>query len=356
MNPRKSEIFTDCFDAPSPAPLQATRCHLPFRRTIAGFLALLLLLLVAGVSVLAPDAPAIAAGTNTNDPATWQTEPGETCVKIEPVTVVPYILPDAPTDRTYSKIVVKAGSSGKSVTDENAVFPNPTPGARYQHPEKDSISHIILCTIPVRDPLPQDASASVSTVPPTCGAGEQLVLGTPVNAVWGPVTDAYSVTATATEGHAFVGGELTQTFSGSLAAQLSSTDPRCVGPKEGNPADPSHTDQQCVAGATAGGSITVELIEGFTYTITGPNDFRWVSGTVATVSGLEPGSYVVTVEAQSGYVLVGAESWPYEVTTQPSANCSPVEQDASASVSTVPPTCGAGEQLVLGTPVNAVWG
>lgn len=44
-----------------------------------------------------------------------------------------------------------------------------------------------------------------------------------------------------------------------------------VGCLDGNPGDPSHTNQQCVAGVVKGGTITVELKEGFTYTITGPN-------------------------------------------------------------------------------------
>ena len=289
------------------------------------------LLLTVGLSVVAVTMPASATsgyptGSSANQPENWQLQDGETCSKVEPVTVVPYILPDPPAGRTYSKIVVKAGSE-QSTSNPNYVVENPTPGQGYKHPEKDSISHIILCTIPIpfdwnwqyaaptcdaltvtypanipagqandvnvrikygsnygteltlnfhnnagtwsgtqvftysthpnwpanigpfkvvwtqvggtnyhwegevacNQPVP-DASASVTIVPPTCSAGAQLVLNTPVNATWGAVTGAYSVTATAVAGHTFPGGALTQTFTDTLAPKLSSTDPACAPP------------------------------------------------------------------------------------------------------------------------------
>ena len=43
----------------------------------------------------------------------------------------------------------------------------------------------------------------------------------------------------------------------------------------------------------------------FTYTITGPDGFEWVSADVATVTDLQPGTYIVKVEAAEGYVLTG---------------------------------------------------
>jgi hypothetical protein len=98
--------------------------------------------------------------------------------------------------------------------------------------------------------------------------------------------------------------------------------PAFVGCLDGNPADPSYSNQQCVAGVLIGGSITVELIEGFTYTITGPNGFEWVSADVDTVTGLEPGEYTVTVEAAEGYVLTGDTVWPYTVTIDEPVHCS----------------------------------
>ncbi len=291
-----------------------------FTKAVAFFGAVLLTVGVAVVAIVIPTSAAYGypTGNDANQPGNWQLLDGETCIKIEPVNTVPYVLPPAPDGRSYSKIVVKAGSD-ESVSEPNAVFLNPTPGQGYQHPEKDSISHIILCTVPVpfnwdwqyaaptcdaltvtypadipagqandvnvrvmygngyateltlnfhndggtwsgtqsftysthpnwpvnigpykvvwtqvagtnyhwsgdvscgSVTLPEDASALVSTTPATCEAGEQLVLATPINATWGPVIGAYSVTATAEDGHLFPGGSPTQTFIGELASAL----------------------------------------------------------------------------------------------------------------------------------------
>jgi len=290
-----------------------------FKKVIASLGAVILTVGVAvvGVTIPASATDGYPTGSAANQPANWQLLPDETCVDIQPVNTVPYVLPAAPDGRSYSKIVVKAGSES-SVTEPNAVFLNPTPGGQgYKHPEKDSISHIILCTVPfdydwqysaptcyaltVNYPadipsgqandvnvrivygvgyateltlnfhnnagtwsgtqaftysthpnwpenigpykvvwtqvagsnyhwqgeiscgsviVPEDASASVSTTPPTCEAGEQLVLGTAINATWGPVIGAYSVTATANDGHLFPGGSTTQTFTGELEPAL----------------------------------------------------------------------------------------------------------------------------------------
>lgn len=76
----------------------------------------------------------------------------------------------------------------------------------------------------------KDASASVSTTPPTCDVAEKLVLGQTTNATWGTPTrttgpGSYSVTATATSGHAFGDGSSTKSFTGTLADKL---DPNVV--------------------------------------------------------------------------------------------------------------------------------
>lgn len=119
------------------------------------------------------------------------------------------------------------------------------------------------------------------------------------------------------------GGSYTVTFAadGATIPDGQITVPAFEGCLDGNPGDPSHTNQQCVAGVVKGGTITVELKEGFTYTITGPNGFTWVSADVATVTDLEPGTYEVTVEAAPGYILTGPAKWPYEVVIEEPVNC-----------------------------------
>ncbi len=88
---------------------------------------------------------------------------------------------------------------------------------------------------------PADSAASVSKTAATCDAAETLVLGTATNATWGTVTGAYSVTATATDGHKFPADATagvtvstdgkTKTFTGTLAPKLTEgcvTIPKCL--------------------------------------------------------------------------------------------------------------------------------
>ena len=79
----------------------------------------------------------------------------------------------------------------------------------------------------------KDASAVVSTTPPTCDSAEQLVLGRLVNATWGTPSrttgpGAYTVTATATDGHLFADGSRSRTFTGTLGGRR--TGQTCAGP------------------------------------------------------------------------------------------------------------------------------
>lgn len=80
-----------------------------------------------------------------------------------------------------------------------------------------------------------DASASLSTTPPTCHTPETLVLGPAVNATWGIPSRMqgpgdYTVPATANLGHAFADGTTAETFAGTLAGDLSKTK-ACAPPK-----------------------------------------------------------------------------------------------------------------------------
>ncbi len=117
------------------------------------------LLLALGVAV-GGGVAAVAAGatTNTNAAAYWQQLPGEVCVKpafsSENSTTTPYTLPALSAGSAYSKVIVKAGSTGNSVVNENSVYTTDrtggtlTAGDTFVHLEKNSISHVIYCYVP----------------------------------------------------------------------------------------------------------------------------------------------------------------------------------------------------------------
>ena len=200
------------------------------------------LLLAVGMSVVAIAAPASAAppGGGTypptdaaaNEPGNWVVLTGEECDKIDPVNAVPYPLPSPGAGRQFSKVIVKAGSGDGSnliLTDGLAE------GTLVRHNIKDSISHLILCTVPTPvDLIPTDASASVTTTPATCEAAEGDVMVTAVNAtsvITYPTETTYEVVATADANHLFADGEVvdggtvsedhkTKTFTGALDSRL----------------------------------------------------------------------------------------------------------------------------------------
>ncbi len=155
--------------------------------------------LIAGVTAIAiglglavgGTAAATAAGgptTNTNNEAYWQQLPGEVCVKpsfsSENSTTKPFTLPALEAGYTYSKVIVKAGSTGNSVTNENTVYTKDrqggtlTAGDTFVHAEKNSISHVIYCYVPASVPeAGNDLTCDVATNYP----GRALTNGDHIN-------------------------------------------------------------------------------------------------------------------------------------------------------------------------------
>lgn len=221
------------------------------------------LLLTVGLSVVAVTMPASATsgyptGSSANQPENWQLQDGETPIPFDwnwqyaaptcdALTVTyPANIPAGQANDVNVRI--KYGSNyGTELTlnfHNNAGTWSGTQVFTYStHPnwpanigpfkvvwtQVGGTNYHWEGEVACNQPVP-DASASVTIVPPTCSAGAQLVLNTPVNATWGAVTGAYSVTATAVAGHTFPGGALTQTFTDTLAPKLSSTDPACAPP------------------------------------------------------------------------------------------------------------------------------
>ena len=91
-----------------------------------------------------------ASATDTNQPGTWETLPGETCTKVDDRGAQSggYTIDDAPTDGyVYSKIILKKGS-GDSQGEENTVIYKPVQGQTYFHLSGSGYSHVILCQVP----------------------------------------------------------------------------------------------------------------------------------------------------------------------------------------------------------------
>ena len=234
----------------------------------------------------------------------------ETCIKIEPVTVVPYLLPALTTGQSYSKVILKPVSTGNSVTNENTIYVVPgtsgypdaivghlVPGTPVEHAEKDSISHIILCTVPTPTPpaTQNDAVVGVASVTPaTCDVAGTLVLAAGIHASWGAVTYSgdgdlhYSVTATAEPGHTFADGSATVLVTGTLAAALT-----------GDQCDPTTVHRDAVAGEVTTTAATCDVAQTL---VLGAGTYA--SWGAVTYSGEGNLHYTVTATAAAGHAFV----------------------------------------------------
>ena len=150
-----------------------------------------------------------ATAPSANSENFWETLTGEVCTKYEPVDVVPYTLVAPPSGFVYSKLIIKAGSSS-SVDHENYVWypPNIIVGAQYQHQEKDSISHLILCVVPTD--IPVTITVGPSATEPTCDEAGSLVVPVTANVSWtggsnGDGPGSYTLVAHAATGYVISG-------------------------------------------------------------------------------------------------------------------------------------------------------
>ena len=148
------------------------------------------LLITLGVSVFGASSASATEKPNTNKVSYWCE--GGLGVKYEPVSA-PYVVPAPPAGYQWTLLVIKAGSTGRSVVNENFVVQSPVVGKAYSHPEKDSISHVILCkkqnqTTTTTTTQPEEETTTTTT-PPTSTVPETTVPETtqpPVTTV--PVT------------------------------------------------------------------------------------------------------------------------------------------------------------------------
>ncbi|GGL03957.1 hypothetical protein GCM10007382_24780 [Salinibacterium xinjiangense] len=329
-----------------------------FKKIVAS---LAVVLLTVGMSVVGIAAPAGAAppGGGTypptdaaaNDPGNWEVLPGEACYKIEPVNPVPYLLPSPGAGQQFSKVIVKAGSGDGSnlvLTDGLAE------GTPVQHNLKDSISHLILCTVPTPvDPILTDASVTVTTTPATCEAAEGDLMVAAVNATFVtsyPTETTYRVVATADDNHLFSNGEPTLVIEDEFAPKLAEG---CELPPLAL-VTPTYSSTQPTC--TTAGSYTLGSDGG---------DVVWtVDGETGVASGTysAPSDYSdVTISATPAVAGDGLDpDWvnPKVLTFTAPTGCGetpPTSGAASASVTTTPATCEAAEGDVVVTVTNATF-
>jgi hypothetical protein len=192
------------------------------------------------------------------------------------------------------------------------------------------------------DPPLLEASAGYTVTPATCENGEIAVLGTPVNATFGPTSllegpGLFTVTATADAGAAFAGGGTTLVLSETLDGPLS-------GPQCDPPLVAAFEYSLTLATCDAGAKIRIDTATNVTYS-------------VSLAEG--PGNYTITITADPGaafpgggigFGVAGVLDGPL---TGP--QCAP-PLVASAGFTITPATCEDGETVVLDTPVNATLG
>ena len=157
----------------------------------------------------------------------------------------------------------------------------------------------------------KDATAAVSTTPATCSTPETLVLGAIANATWGTPTrttgpGSYSVTATATAGHAFSNGSTTKVFGGTLADVLSPTSAGCTPP----PCLTKDAVSYTYSSATNSGVITVTAMDGHSNTLCSP---FWVTAASWTFDGNStwPQTLDLWNPANSGTKIDSVGTYPY---------------------------------------------
>lgn len=139
------------------------------KRTVVRLLAMMGSIAVITASLLTVS-PAMANSGNSNHASYWETVTGESCYKIDNGVPVPFVLPGGPEGKTYSKVVIKAGSGG----DENTVYTTGlTAGASFTHATKDSISHVIVCAVPTPRTVVADFPAPTSS--DVCGTNNDRV-------------------------------------------------------------------------------------------------------------------------------------------------------------------------------------
>jgi len=177
------------------------------------------------------------------------------------------------------------------------------------------------------DTIPGDAAAAVTSTLPTCTEPGRLVLESATNASWSTPTltegpGEYSVTATATDGHAFDDGLTTREFTGTLPDVLDAESTECqVAPVVVPPRpQPTEVSAQTVTDDCETTTRTITTTRTTTDWMLNPAGDAWIPATpVVTVS--------TTTEAMSPELCpaVGSETEP-PVSTEPTTETPDTEE------------------------------
>lgn len=117
----------------------------------ASLLAAFVTALLAFVGMGGASAAFATGNVGPNQPAYWETLPGEQCVKFDNLTAKTFTVPAEPEGRDWSKAIVKAGSD-VSTDGANEVVQPVDAGQVLSHSSGKNLSHVILCSVP--EPMP----------------------------------------------------------------------------------------------------------------------------------------------------------------------------------------------------------
>ena len=138
-----------------------------------------------------------AEAQTTNDVGYWCADQ-ESGVKFTPVE--PFVVPEPPSGYYWSLLVIKAGSTGNSVDEENFVVQNPVVGQVYQwegtwqgEPVSKAISHVILCVEPNEETTTTTSTTTTVVTTTTPGSSTTTVTTIP-SSTTAPTTTAPTTT------------------------------------------------------------------------------------------------------------------------------------------------------------------
>ena len=246
----------------------------------------------------------IASATGTvgpNQPAYWQSLPGELCYKVDNVNTMTFTVPTAPEGRVWSKAIVKAGSE-ESTDNPNQVVTPIVAGQVLSHSSGKTISHVILCSVPpaLSEEIPVPAKPDVTD---PCG---------PNNASWTVPQDTDKVDWTfRSDGHLIAATKAGYIFKDGTTSHdygvAKDSGVLCEQPPSKVTPAPATSVDLC---GTARDTYTVPSKDGVVYKVNG------VIKTALTYPGVD--TVVVTAHpANSTIVLEGQTSWTFHFTNVP---------------------------------------